>query len=86
MARDKVMSEMHLRQPVFVYSAFRPFIKKKHKKQLKKFKEAGDLRYIYHKELDKTFFQHFFQHHPGRKPNKIWVDQGSRLYNRSLMS
>ena len=70
MARDKFMSEIHLRQPVFTCSALRPFTKK-HKKQLKKFKEAGDLRYIYHNELDKTFFQHFFQHHSGRKPNKI---------------
>ena len=74
------MSEINMRQPVFTNSAFRPFTKKKKKKkQLKGFKEAEDLRYIYHNELEKTFFQHFFEHHSGRKPSKIWVDQGSGL-------
>ena len=30
-AEDKFMSEMHLKQPGFTYSAFRPFTKKKTK-------------------------------------------------------
>ena len=32
--------------------------KKATKKQFQKFKETGDLRYIYQKELDKVCFQH----------------------------
>ena len=42
LAGDKLMPEMHLRQP---YSACRPFTKKK--ERIKKFKEMGDSRYIY---------------------------------------
>ena len=53
---DKFMSEMHLRQPVFTYSACGPFTKKKERMQ--KFKQPGDSRYIYKKESDKTCFQH----------------------------
>ena len=43
------MPEMHLRQPGFIYNASGPFIKNK---------EAGDLQYIYQKELVKACFQH----------------------------
>ena len=44
------MSEMHLRQPGFTYSACEPFTKTK-------IKQAGDSRYIYQNELDKACFQ-----------------------------
>ena len=47
---------MHLKQPGFIYSACGPFTK--NKERIKKFKERGDLRYIYQNELDKSFFQH----------------------------
>ena len=50
------MPEMHLRQPQFVYSACGPFTR--HKERIKKFKQTGDTRYIYRKELDKAYFQH----------------------------
>ena len=50
------MTEMHLRQPQFVYSACGPFTR--HKKRIKKFKQTGDTRYIYRNELDKACFQH----------------------------
>ena len=53
---DKFMPEMHLRQSVFTYSACAPFTK--NKERIKKFKEAGDSRYIYPNKLDKTCFQH----------------------------
>ena len=53
---DKFMPEMHLRQSVFTYSACAPFTK--NKERIKKFKEAGDSRYIYPNKLDKTYFQH----------------------------
>ena len=50
------MPEIHLRQPLFVYSACGPFTR--HKERIKKFKQTGDTRYIYRNELDKACFQH----------------------------
>ena len=50
------MSEMHLIQPGFTYSACRPFTK--NKERIQKFKEASDTSYIYKNELDKACFQH----------------------------
>ena len=47
------MSEMHLRQPGFTYSAFT-----KHKERIQKFMQTGDTNYIYRNELDKPCFQH----------------------------
>ena len=51
------MREMHLKQPGFTYSAFRPFTKNKERIQKLK-KKTGDSRYIYRNELDKACFQH----------------------------
>ena len=56
LAGDKCMSEMHLKQPRFTYSACGPFTK--NKKRIQKFKETRDSRYIYKNELDKACFQH----------------------------
>ena len=53
---DKFMPEMHLRQPGFIYSACRAFIK--NKERIQKFKQTGDSRYIYKNELQKACFQH----------------------------
>ena len=53
---DKFMSEMHLKQPRFTYSACGPFTK--NKERIQKFKETGDTSYIYKNELDKACFQH----------------------------
>ena len=50
------MSEMHLKQPVFTYSAYGPFTK--NKARIQKFKETGDTSHIYKNELDKACFQH----------------------------
>ena len=50
------MTEMHLRQPGFTYSACGLFTK--NKERIQKFKETGDSRYIYQIELDKACFQH----------------------------
>ena len=55
LAGDKFMQEMHLRQPRFTYSACGPFTR--HKERIKKFKETGDMQYIYRNELDKAWFQ-----------------------------
>ena len=46
------MSEMHLRQPQFVYSACGLFTR--HKERIKYFKQTGDTRYIYRNELIET--------------------------------
>ena len=53
---DKFTSEMHLRQPQFVYSACGPFTR--HKERIKEFKRTCDTRYIYRNELDKACLQH----------------------------
>ena len=45
LAGDKIMPEMHLRQPRFTYSVCRPFTK--NKERIQKFIETGDSRYIY---------------------------------------
>ena len=50
------MPEMHIKQPGLTYSACEPFAKNKERTQ--KFKETGDMKYIYQNELDKACFQH----------------------------
>ena len=42
---DKLMPEVHLKQPEFTYSAGRRFTK--NKERVNKFKETGGSRYIY---------------------------------------
>ena len=56
LAEDKCLLEIHLRQPVFTYSACGPFTK--NKERIKQFKETGDSRYIYQNELDKACCRH----------------------------
>ena len=56
LAGDKFMPQMHLRQLGFRYNACGPFTKNKEK--IKKIKETGVSRYIYHNELDRACFQH----------------------------
>ena len=56
LAGDKLMPEIHLRQPQFTYSACGPFTK--HEQRIQKFRETGDTNYIYKNELDKACFVH----------------------------
>ena len=56
LAGDKFMPEMHLKQPGFTYSTCGSFTKNKGK--IQKFKETGDMKYIYKNDLDKACFQH----------------------------
>ena len=63
------MSEMHLRQPQFVYSTCGPFTR--HKERIKEFKRTGDTRYIYRSELDKVCFQH----DSGYEDNKYLINR-----------
>ena len=53
-AREKFISEMHLKQPAFTYSACGPLTE--NKKRMKKFKETRNTKYIYRNELDKACF------------------------------
>ena len=50
------MPKMHLKQPGFTYSTCGSFTKNKGK--IQKFKETGDMKYIYKNDLDKACFQH----------------------------
>ena len=56
LAGDKLMPEIHLRQPQFTSSACGPFIK--HDQRIQKFEETGDTNYIYMNKLDKACFTH----------------------------
>ena len=56
LAGDKFMPKRHLKQPVFTYSSCWSFTK--NKEIIQKFKDTGDMSYIYKIELYKTCFQH----------------------------
>ena len=56
LAEDKFMSEMHLRQPGFTYSACGPFTK--NKERIKNFMQTGNTDFTPKNELDKACFQH----------------------------
>ena len=53
---DKSMSEMHIKQSGFTYSACGPSTKKK--ERIQQFKETGNTNYIYKNGLDNACFQH----------------------------
>ena len=56
LAGDKFVSQMHLGQPGFTYSACGPFTK--NKQRIQNFVQTGDTNYIYRNELNKVCFQH----------------------------
>ena len=60
LADDKLMPEMHLKQPGFTYSACGPFTK--NKERIDKFMQTGNTNFIYKNELDKACFQHDMAH------------------------
>ena len=78
---DNFMSEMHLRQPQFTYSACGPFTK--HKQRIQKFKETGDTNYIYKNELDKACFAHDAAYSDSKDLTKRTV-AGKILKNRAF--
>ena len=53
---DKFMSEMHLKQPGFTYSACGSFTK--NKERVEKFMQTGKKDFIYRNEVHKACFQH----------------------------
>ena len=79
------MPEMHLKQPVFTYSACGPFTK--NKERIEKNMQTGNTDFIYTNELDKACFQHDMACGKSkdlakrRKPNKIWLDKCGEFYN-----
>ena len=48
------MPELHFKQPRFTYSACEPFTK--HRERIQKFRETGNLKYLYRNEVDKASF------------------------------
>ena len=52
---DKIMPEMHLKQPGFTYRVCGPFTK--NKERIEKFMQTGNTYFIYRNELDKACFQ-----------------------------
>ena len=50
------MSELHLKQPGFTYSACGPF--PRNKERIEKFMQTGNTDFIYRNELDKAYLQH----------------------------
>ena len=54
LAGDKCMPEIRLKQLGFTYSGCEQFTK--NKERIQKFKETGDMSYIYKTELDKACF------------------------------
>ena len=63
LAGDKFMPEMHFRQPGYsLYIVLVDYLQK-NKERIQKFKETGDLRYIYQSELDKACFQQDMAYH-----------------------
>ena len=56
LAEYACMSEMHLKQPGFTYSACSPFTK--NKERIEKFMQTGNIDFIYRNDLDKACFQH----------------------------
>ena len=53
---DKLMPEIHLKQPGFTYSSCGPFTK--NKERIEKFMQTGNTNFIYKNELDKACLQH----------------------------
>ena len=53
---DKLMAELHLKQPGFTYNSCGPFTK--HLEGIQKFIETGNLKHLYINELDKACFAH----------------------------
>ena len=71
LAGDKFMTKLHLRQPRFTYSICGPFTK--YCDRIPKFRETGNLKHIYRKELDKACF-----------PNDVAYSDSNDLAERTI--
>ena len=85
LAGDKIMPEMHLRQPQFVYSACGPFTR--HKERIKEFKRIDNTHLLYRIELDKVCFKHDAAYEKYKDvENKLISDQKLRNSSYDIAS
>ena len=78
---NKFMLEMHLRQSGFTFSAAcGPYM---NNRKNTKFKETGDLRYIYQNKLDKACFQHYIASGDFKDLNRI-IFADKVLYDKAF--
>ena len=79
LAGNKVMPEMHLKQPDFTYSACGSFTQKK--ERIEKFMQTGNTDFIYRIQLDKACFQHVMAYIKSKdlakrtQSDKVWRDK-----------
>ena len=57
MTGDNLMTELHLKQPEFIYSTCGSITK--YCEKIQKFRETGNLKYLYRNKLDKACFARF---------------------------
>ena len=87
LAGDKLMAEMHLKQPGFTYSTCGPFTKKK--ERIERFMQTGNTDFIYRSDLDKACFQHDLAYGKskdlakGTKLDKVLRDKAFKIANDS---
>ena len=81
LAGDKFIPEMHLKQPVFTYSACGPFTR--NKETIEKFVQTGNTDCIYRNEFNKACFQHDMSHNKSKDLTKR-TDSDKGLRNKAL--
>ena len=95
---DKLMSELHWKEPGFTYSACGPF--PKHRERIQKIGEIGRLKRSYRNELDKPCFAHDARYSDSKDlakktlPDKVLKDKADEIarnckydeYQRALAS
>ena len=79
-AGDKFIPEMHLKQPVFTYSACCPFTR--NRGTIEKFMQTGNTDCIYRNEFIKACFQHM-PHNKSKDLTKS-IDSDKGLRNKAL--
>ena len=79
LAGDKSMSELHLKQIGFTYSACGPFTRNKERimQTGKKFIQTGNTDFIYRNELDKACLQHDMVY--GKSKDLAKITQSDRI-------
>ena len=81
LAGDKLLPEMHLKQPGFTYIACGPF--SKNKERIQKFMQTGDTNYIYRNDLYKAYFQHDMAY--GRYKDLTKRTQPDKVFKRQSL-
>ena len=66
---DKFMPEIHLKEPVFTYTACGPFTR--NKERTEKFMQTGNTDFIYRNEFDKACFQHDMAYGKSKELTKV---------------